>query len=180
MRTLSHTRVGFKTFPAEAVAYCCLNLVTCRKWLPPRTRGWLLSGTKRAWKNVKVWIITVNNSLSKQGAGMHPIVPQMSQSEYTAQLLCQPFGPDSPRADAHCFKPSAWRSLSCHFAPVHGIFAGLAARPAGLPCAVNAFNGDSYFLIYGNTCKALCNNKSFHYLWHFHHLLSQRDNILLK
>lgn len=26
MRTLSHTRVGFKTFPAEAVPCCCLNL----------------------------------------------------------------------------------------------------------------------------------------------------------
>lgn len=29
MKTLGHTRVGFKTFPAEAVTYCCLNLPIC-------------------------------------------------------------------------------------------------------------------------------------------------------
>lgn len=25
----SHARVGFETFPAEAVTYCCLNLAIC-------------------------------------------------------------------------------------------------------------------------------------------------------
>lgn len=29
MRTLSHTRAGSKTFPAEAFTYHCLNLAIC-------------------------------------------------------------------------------------------------------------------------------------------------------
>lgn len=81
MRTLSHTRVGFKTFPAEAVTYCCLNLAMCAE---NGSHQGLMAGYGLApsmlKKDIKVWIITANNSLSQQGTGIHPYVPRMSPS----------------------------------------------------------------------------------------------------
>lgn len=66
MRTLSHTRAGFKTFPAEAVTYHCLNLATCAEngshqglkagcTLPPNM-------LERMSRSVQSQLITVNSS----------------------------------------------------------------------------------------------------------------------